>query len=71
MIMSLARLMSSARCAAVTVLLENWVQLQPLQSPPARDSMGMAYDFSNHEQIMFGGVGLNRLYNDTWKLIRH
>ena len=33
----------------------DWVQLHPLHSPSVRDLMGMAYDLSKRELIMFGG----------------
>ena len=34
-----------------------WEEVSPTQSPPARSDMGMAYDGSNHIVLLFGGIG--------------
>src|SRR4029077_16949802 len=46
-----------------------WTQLSPVQSPPAREGAGMAYDAALHRVILFGGQDNNGNFNDTWELI--
>jgi hypothetical protein len=46
-----------------------WTQLSPVQSPPAREGAGMAYDAALHRVILFGGQDNNGYFNDTWELI--
>ena len=45
-----------------------WIHLSPMQSPPAREGAGMAYDAALKRVILFGGQDNNQLFNDTWKL---
>ena len=46
-----------------------WIQLSTAQSPPARESAGMAYDATLQHVILFGGQDNNGYFNDTWELI--
>jgi hypothetical protein len=41
----------------------NWVEMG---SPPARSSMGMAYDWATKSTLLFGGGGTGVVYGDTW-----
>lgn len=33
--------------------------------------MGMAYDVSSGQLLVFGGIAGNTLFRDTWKLVGH
>lgn len=46
---------------------EDWTQLNPLQSPPARATAAMTYDPKRNIIILFGGTdNLKRSLQDTW-----
>jgi hypothetical protein len=47
----------------------DWTQLSTPKFPPARESMGMAYDATSGQLLVFGGLAGNMLFHDTWKLI--
>jgi hypothetical protein len=74
MTISLARLMGSAGCAAVTVLLATmanasslaWVKITPAQSPSARAGFAMAYDPVSRKIVLFGGSNATNYFGDTW-----
>jgi len=44
----------------------SWVQLNPGNSPPARDVSAMAYDPASKKIVLFGGFGDQGYLNDTW-----
>ena len=46
-----------------------WIQLSPVQSPPAREGAGMTYDPALNRVILFGGQDSNGYFNDTWEFI--
>jgi hypothetical protein len=46
-----------------------WIELSPVQSPPAREGAGMTYDAALNRVILFGGEDSNGYFNDTWELI--
>jgi uncharacterized protein (TIGR03437 family) len=43
-----------------------WTELTPAASPPAREHYGMAFDFARGRLVVFGGAGPG-LLNDTWE----
>ncbi|WP_028592022.1 S-layer homology domain-containing protein [Paenibacillus massiliensis] len=45
---------------------ENWEQLHPTVTPPARSGGGMAYDPISNRIIMYGGDGRTNFLGDTW-----
>lgn len=45
---------------------ENWEQLHPTVTPPARSGGGMAYDPISDRIIMYGGDGRTNFLGDTW-----
>jgi len=45
---------------------QNWQQMQPKASPPARYGHAMAYDAVLKKIVLFGGYGENGDLNDTW-----
>ena len=47
----------------------NWIRLPAVQSPPAREGAGMAYDAALHRVILFGGQDNSEYFNDTWELL--
>jgi hypothetical protein len=48
----------------------DWVQLSPVNSPSARAEVGMAYDFTSGQTIMFGGqISNGNLVNGTWEFL--
>jgi hypothetical protein len=47
----------------------NWIRLPTVQSPPAREGAGMAYDATLHRVILFGGQDNSEYFNDTWELL--
>ena len=49
--------------------LNTWVELSPLNPPPARQMHGMAYDEEHEVIILFGGrrTGGGDTFNDTWE----
>ena len=49
----------------------DWTQLTTPKFPAARESMGMAYDAASSQFLVFGGIGGNTLFRDTWQLIGH
>ena len=47
----------------------NWEEVSPALSPPARSDMGMAYDGTNHIAVLFGGYCIENqrdMCDDTW-----
>jgi hypothetical protein len=44
----------------------NWQQMQPKVSPPARYGHALAYDAITKQIVLFGGYGNNGDLNDTW-----
>jgi hypothetical protein len=44
------------------------MQLAPQQSPPPRESMGMAFDELHQQTVVFGGLQGFNLLNGTWVL---
>jgi len=46
----------------------DWIQLAPQQSPPPRESMGMAFDELHQQTVVFGGLEGFNLLNGTWVL---
>src|ERR1044071_6870281 len=46
-----------------------WIQLSPVQSPPAREGADMTYDAALNRVILFGGQDNNGIFNDTWELV--
>lgn len=46
----------------------NWTQLYPTNSPPSRSQYAMAYDSSDSEMVLFGGLngGSAQYLSDTW-----
>jgi hypothetical protein len=44
----------------------NWRQMQPAVSPPARFGHAMAYDAASQKVVLFGGYGDYGETNDTW-----
>jgi hypothetical protein len=44
----------------------NWKQMQPAVSPPARFGHAMAYDAVSQKVVLFGGYGDYAETNDTW-----
>lgn len=44
----------------------NWRQMQPAVSPPARFGHAMAYDAASQKVVLFGGYGEDGETNDTW-----
>jgi Galactose oxidase, central domain/FG-GAP-like repeat/Kelch motif len=49
-------------CAART-----WTQISTSTAPSARQGARMIYDAAGNRLILFGGVDVNRFYNDTWR----
>lgn len=46
----------------------NWINLNPATSPPARWALAMSYDYQRNHIVMFGGLtGLYSEFNDTWE----
>jgi hypothetical protein len=45
---------------------DNWTQLHPANSPPAREMAVMAYDPGTDKAVLFGGIGVAGPQNDTW-----
>ncbi|HEY4870642.1 MAG TPA: hypothetical protein VIJ03_01960 [Candidatus Dormibacteraeota bacterium] len=45
---------------------DNWTQLHPANSPPAREMAVMAYDPGTNKAVLFGGIGVAGPENDTW-----
>jgi len=46
----------------------DWSQFAPQQSPPPRESMGMAFDALHQQTVLFGGLAGLTCLNDTWVL---
>jgi hypothetical protein len=47
---------------------DDWLQLSPTNSPPVRESAGIAFDEVNQQTVVFGGLSGNTLLYDTWVL---
>ena len=45
----------------------NWIQLSPANSPPARGYASMAFDSIHGTVLLFGGLGTSGDLNDTWQ----
>ncbi|HYS00770.1 MAG TPA: SBBP repeat-containing protein, partial [Candidatus Eisenbacteria bacterium] len=45
----------------------SWTQLLPAAAPAPRSAFGMATDSQRSRVVLFGGQGINGLYNDTWE----
>jgi hypothetical protein len=43
----------------------HWENLNPQHHPPSRSEHGMA-KIGTKKVLLFGGIGLNSLLNDTW-----
>ena len=50
----------------VLVHASTWKKLSPLKSPAARLYPAMAYDPVSKKVVLFGGLGSNANFNDTW-----
>ena len=66
-------MIQSATCrtpeTAGSVTYVCWVVLlAPQQSPPPRESMGMAFDELHQQTVVFGGLEGFNLLNGTWVL---
>lgn len=48
----------------------DWLQLAPQFPPHGRLSLGLAYDESSYQLIMFGGQNAHLLFNGTWRLAK-
>jgi len=55
---------SSAAAAQFSSL--DWIELSPINSPPARSYLAMTYDPISGKVIAFGGFDGTRYLNDTW-----
>jgi streptogramin lyase len=45
----------------------SWTPLSPAAAPGARSAFGMATDTQRSRVVLFGGQGINGLFNDTWE----
>lgn len=45
---------------------KSWIELYPVNNPPARHSHKLAYCPENQKIILFGGYGRNNALNDMW-----
>jgi hypothetical protein len=62
---------TGANCSGATVIVAmalpfSWTHLSPVTSPPARAGAAMAFDASANDMVLFGGIDLAGLLNDTW-----
>src|SRR5215470_8992059 len=55
---------SSAAGARLSLL--DWIELSPINSPPARSDLAMTYDPISGKVIAFGGFDGTQYLNDTW-----
>lgn len=46
---------------------DQWTQLHPKVSPPARRGAMMAYDIRDGYVVLFGGSNATQFFNDTWE----
>jgi hypothetical protein len=49
----------------------DWTMVTTQQTPAARDSHSMAYDYASQQLIMFGGESGSTLLDTTYQLIVH
>jgi Galactose oxidase, central domain len=49
-----------------TVTNYGWTRRSPATVPPPRQAASMAYDAAVGNVVLFGGLGLSNLLNDTW-----
>jgi hypothetical protein len=47
----------------------NWIHLATTNSPPSRDSHGLAYDYNLNRLVMFGGESSGNLVDTTLEMI--
>ena len=52
--------------AQAQILMGNWTQKSPSNSPSARSAAAMTYDAASGLVVLFGGSGSSGLLNDTW-----
>ena len=52
--------------ATWSFLGDQWSQLTPADSPPARHAQEMFWDSVDDEMVLFGGLGSTVYLNDTW-----
>jgi photosystem II stability/assembly factor-like uncharacterized protein len=45
----------------------DWKLVAPTTSPPAIGAHAMAYDSARQRTVLYGGLGMPRIYSDTWE----
>jgi galactose oxidase-like protein len=56
----------ASNAAGARFSLPDWIELSPIDSPPARSYLAMTYDPTSGKVIAFGGFDGTGYLNDTW-----